>query len=117
MQEIPENGADMKHFGYLHFSIASMFDRFIKFRWTMKTKNASDPNFYKEMTHSNAKVREYQSKLFVKYLESDPKRKQILNVLSLDAEIIFFNKYSFYFLTTTGFQVTYNLNIDWTCNC
>jgi hypothetical protein len=69
----------------------------------MKTKNASDPDFYEYMVHPNKKVREYQGKLFHKHLESDQKRKKILNVLSLDAEILLFDRYSFYFLTTTGF--------------
>lgn len=42
-------------------------------------------------------------KLFNRYLESNKERKKVLNVLSLDAEIILFNKYPIYFLTTTGF--------------
>ena len=52
IQEIPENGADMRHFDFLHSSVADLIP-FVKFRWTMKTKNASDPNFYEVMKHPN----------------------------------------------------------------
>lgn len=49
----------MRHFEYLHYSIVNFLDPIIKFRWSMKTKNASDPDFYEEMKHPNKKVREY----------------------------------------------------------
>ena len=58
IQEIPENGADMRHFQYLHYSVVDIIP-FIKFRWSMKTKNASDPDFYEVMVHPNKRVREY----------------------------------------------------------
>lgn len=95
----------MRHFEYLHSSVMDILLPFVKFRWSMKTKNAADSDFYEVMKHSDKSVAEFQYKLFRKYLESDPTRKAILNVLSLDAEIIFFNKWHFYFLTATGFQV------------
>lgn len=70
----------------------------------MKTRNASAPDFYKHMEHEDPKIREYQMQLYNRYLESAPKRKQYYNVLSLDAEFILFNRWKFYFMTTTGFQ-------------
>jgi cholesterol 7-dehydrogenase len=58
IQEIPENGADGKHFDLVHNSVADNIP-FMKFQWKMKTKRPVDPDFKEVMTHWNPKIRAY----------------------------------------------------------
>lgn len=49
IQEIPENGADMKHFDYIHYTALNFLYPLIKLEWKMKTKNAADLDFWEVM--------------------------------------------------------------------
>jgi cholesterol 7-dehydrogenase len=69
IQEIPENGADIKHFSYVHTSALDILYPFIKLEWDMKTKNAADPDFYEVMTHPLAKYRIHQNNLYDQFLK------------------------------------------------
>ena len=64
IQEIPENGADMKHFDLVHESALDAVFPFVRLKWTMKTKNASDADFAEVMVHERPKYRSYQQNLF-----------------------------------------------------
>ncbi|CAD8187595.1 unnamed protein product [Paramecium pentaurelia] len=105
VQEIPENGADMKHFDYIHYSAMDIIPSWlVQLRWEMRTKNAKDPDFLEKMTHPVEKCRTYQKTLFDQYLVN----KELipyLNVLLLDGYVILFNKYKFHAVWATGFQM------------
>lgn len=46
IQEIPENGADMKHFDYVHYSAMDIIPKWlVSLKWEMRTKNAKDADF------------------------------------------------------------------------
>ncbi|CAD8207621.1 unnamed protein product [Paramecium pentaurelia] len=105
IQEIPENGADARHFDYIHSSVNDYIPTWIvSFKWTMKSLPANDPDFYKKMEHSKEKVRKYQKNLFDQYL-SNKDLRQYMNVLCLDAYLVFFNKWKFNVIWATGFQM------------
>ena len=46
IQEIPENGADMKHFDFVHETLAEVLFPLFKAKWTMKSKCAAASDFY-----------------------------------------------------------------------
>ena len=60
MQEIPENGADMRHFDFIHNSAVDIIPTWlVSLKWEMKTKNAADSDFKEYMAHPKEKCRKY----------------------------------------------------------
>jgi cholesterol 7-dehydrogenase len=101
IQEIPENGADMRHFDFLHTYIFS-FIKFIQFEWSMKSHRASEPDLFEIMKHDSKFHNDFKSKLFERYL-TEQNRKYI-NIISLDCHLKIFG-FSYFLFNLTGFQV------------
>lgn len=57
IQEIPENGADVKHFDLIHDNAIDLFYPFMKAKWTMKSKEATDKDFNELMVHNLPRIR------------------------------------------------------------
>jgi cholesterol 7-dehydrogenase len=103
IQEIPENGADIRHFDFLHSTISDYkIFGFLGFVWKMKSYKADDPKLYEYMKHSNNFINEFKMKLFKKYINEE--NKKYLNIISLDSYLRIF-KWEFFFFNVTGFQV------------
>lgn len=49
----------MKHFDLVHETAVDCLWPYIKLNWHMKTKNATDPDFFEVMTHPEPKYRDY----------------------------------------------------------
>lgn len=45
IQDIPENGADFKHFDYVHLYPSEITGQTLKFIWKPRTAYATDPDF------------------------------------------------------------------------
>ena len=60
MQEIPENGADWKHFKYVHYYLFLFLVPWVQFDWNPLCRRADSPDFDEVMTkHAKPKVREF----------------------------------------------------------
>ncbi|CAK66954.1 unnamed protein product (macronuclear) [Paramecium tetraurelia] len=92
IQEIPENGADMRHFDYIHASAMDIIPHWL------------DSDFLKEMTHPVPRCRQYQKQLFDQYF-TNKELIPYLNVLLLDGYVILFNRFKFHAIWATGFQM------------
>lgn len=98
MQEIPENGADIRHFDFLHTS----FMAFIKFEWSMLSHRASAPDLYEVMRHRSLFIDKFKSRILREFITET--NKNYVNVISLDCYIKIFS-FKFFFFNATGFQV------------
>ena len=103
VQEIPENGADLRHFDYVHLEPVAGTISFTKFRWAMKTKTASDPDLMEYMKHDKKFVNDFKMAKLKKYLTEE--NKPYTNVISLDCWILFFGKWEVFFFNATGLQI------------
>jgi cholesterol 7-desaturase len=101
IQEIPENGADMRHFDFLHTTVMDHVS-FLRFEWHMKSHRASDPDLIDAQKHKYEFINEFKTKLFKRYLNDD--NKHFINVISLDCYIHVF-KLRFFAFNVTGFQL------------
>lgn len=103
IQEIPENGADIRHFDFVHLEPAPyMGTKLARFTWAMKTKNASDPDLYEYMKHENKKANDYKMERLRNYIKEE--ERKYINVLSLDCSLVLFGKWKFFFFNATGIQ-------------
>jgi len=98
IQEIPENGADIRHFDFLHRS----FVAFINFDWVMTSHRASSPDIFEVMTHKRAFINDFKQKLLKRYITEE--NKNYVNVISLDCYVNILG-FKFFFFNATGFQV------------
>jgi cholesterol 7-dehydrogenase len=101
IQEIPENGADMRHFDFLHDKVAKWCN-FVTFEWKMKSHRASEPDLYEVMKHEFDFISEFKFKTLKKYLTEE--NKKYINVISLCAYLKIFG-WKFFVFNATGFQV------------
>lgn len=101
IQDIPENGADLKHFYYVHTYIFPWL-KVVTFKWNLKWMAASDPNLLEYMKLQDPYLNSFRRKLFDKIIT--PENKQYLSVLSLENSLVIFGK-EFRFFTLTGFQL------------
>ena len=101
IQEIPENGADIRHFDFLHTSVADCIS-FMKFEWSMLSNRASDPELHAKMKHRLEYVNDFKMKLLNKYITEE--NKPYVNVISLDCYLKIF-KWRVFMFNATGFQV------------
>ncbi|CAF1385201.1 unnamed protein product [Rotaria sordida] len=102
IQEIPENGSDIRHFDFLHESILDSIS-FIKFKWSLLAESGSTPNLREIMTHSNPNANAYKMHLFDRFLNED--NLHYINTMSLDCSLNLFNKYEIFLFNITGFQI------------
>lgn len=98
MQEIPENGADIRHFDFLH----TTFMAGIRFEWTMLSHRAASPDLFDVMRHRRAFIDSFKSTILRRYITES--NKNYVNVISLDCYIRIFC-FKFFFFNATGFQV------------
>lgn len=103
VQEIPENGADVRHFDYVHLEPIAGTINFTKFKWAMKTKPASDPDLLEYMKHEKKFVNDFKMERLKKYITEE--NKPYVNVISLDCSIIFFGRWEVFFFNATGLQI------------
>ena len=101
IQEIPENGADTRHFDFLHTKVFDSVD-FIQFEWFMKSHRAAEPDLYEVMEHKIKFINDYKMRLLKRYINDD--NKKYLNIISLDCHIKIFG-WKFFAFNLTGFQV------------
>ncbi len=102
IQEIPENGADIRHFDFVHSSFLDSFP-FIKVKWSMLSERASEPELLKMMTIADPDIQKFKWSLIKKYINDE--NKKYVNVISLSCNLIFFEKYKLFLFNGTGFQV------------
>jgi cholesterol 7-dehydrogenase len=102
IQEIPENGADIRHFDFVHSSFLDAFP-FIKVHWNMLSERATEPDLLNKMKHDNEEIQKFKWGLIQKYITDE--NKQYVNVISLSCYLIFFEKHKLFLFNGTGFQV------------
>lgn len=100
-QEIPENGADVRHFDFLHTSVFDWARGFIKFEWLMKSQRAADANLLDQMQHKQPFFNDFKMRMLRKYITEE--NKQYLNVIYLDCYLRVFGL-RFFVFNLTGFQ-------------
>ncbi|CAF0772677.1 unnamed protein product [Adineta steineri] len=103
VQEIPENGADFRHFDFLHQSVLDIIFPFIKFDWSMTSERASHPQLNEIMTHPNPEVNAYKMRLLKTFINDS--NRDLVNVISLNSYIQFFGKHRLFVFNATGFQL------------
>lgn len=101
IQEIPENGADIRHFDFLHTKVFDYFS-FIGFEWSMLSHRASEDDLFDVMKHKHQFINEFKMKTLKKFINE--KNKKYVNVISLDCYLKIFSM-KFFFFNATGFQV------------
>ena len=101
IQEIPENGADMRHFDFLHTRLISWVS-FITFDWKMVSHRADDSDLYEIMKHKYEFINDFKMKLLKQYLTEE--NSKYINVISLCCYVQVFN-FKFFLFNATGFQV------------
>lgn len=99
--EIPENGADLRHFDFLHTRIFDYIS-FINFEWLMKSHRAAEPDIFEFMKHKDSYYNDFKMKLMHKYIKEE--NKKYLNCVYLDCYVCIF-KWKFFLFNLTGFQV------------
>ena len=102
IQEIPENGADIRHFDFVHSSFLDSFP-FIKVKWNMLSEPATEPDLKKIMQHEKPLINDFKMKLLERYVTNE--NKKYINVISLSCYLTFFEKYTIFLFNGTGFQV------------
>lgn len=103
VQEIPENGADIRHFDYVHLEPINGSVNFSRFRWTMKTKAAKDSDLKEYIKHDKKYVNDYSWDKINKYITEE--NKNYANVISLDCYLTLFGRWEFFFFNATGLQI------------
>ena len=101
IQEIPENGADIRHFDFLHTNLFT-FTSLVKFEWKMISHRASEDDLYEVMKHKYDFINEFKMKTLKKYINDS--NKQYINVISLDSYVKIFG-WKFFLFNATGFQL------------
>ena len=103
VQEIPENGADVRHFDFLHQSILDFMFPFIKFGWSMTSEQANNPNLREKMIHPHPEVNAYKMYLLDTFINDS--NLNYVNVISLNCYVQFFGKHQLFLFNATGFQM------------
>ncbi|CAF1666405.1 unnamed protein product, partial [Rotaria magnacalcarata] len=103
VQEIPENGADVRHFDFLHQSIIDIIFPFFKFSWSMLSERATNPRLHELMTHPNPEVNAYKMRLLDTFINDS--NRPYINVLSLNSYLQIFGKHKIFIFNATGFQM------------
>lgn len=101
IQEIPENGADIRHFDFLHKQLFKGID-FVHFEWTMLSNRATDPDLLVKMKHKHDYINDFKVKKIKEFVTEE--NKEYVNVISLDCYLMLF-KWRIFFFNATGFQV------------
>lgn len=71
IQDIPENGADVYHFKYVHSEIIPKVE-IINFLWKAKWRRGDDPNIGEIFEHPTKFVRDFKQRIFKNHIEKYP---------------------------------------------
>eukprot|EP00340_Litonotus_pictus_P003635 CAMPEP_0170514202 /NCGR_PEP_ID=MMETSP0209-20121228/759_1 /TAXON_ID=665100 ORGANISM="Litonotus pictus, Strain P1" /NCGR_SAMPLE_ID=MMETSP0209 /ASSEMBLY_ACC=CAM_ASM_000301 /LENGTH=368 /DNA_ID=CAMNT_0010798195 /DNA_START=338 /DNA_END=1444 /DNA_ORIENTATION=+ len=100
-QDMPENGADIAHFLYIHPQI---FKGILYAYWKPKWVSASAPDLLEQTKSDHSWITDFRHKLINKFVNDSNKSK--IGIVLLENEISFFNfKYRYLFFGLIGFQV------------
>ena len=102
VQDIVENGGDVKHFLYVHSALLPFTD-FIGATWRAKWRPGDDPNLRKELEHDIPWVQAYKTKIFDRFLND--KNKKYIGCLSLDNYVTLGGSKPIFFFNASVFQV------------
>ena len=84
MMDIPENGADIQHFKYVHLYLLPYTNQF-QVWWTMNWARGDDPELQQKLfTHKTKYVHDFRQMLYKKYVENYP-GKQYLSMAATDS--------------------------------
>lgn len=86
-QDVPENGADVFHFKYVHKYPITGF-KWIEFMWLPKWMSGDDPNLPAIFEHPDKKIREFKQGIY-NNLVKDHKNKEYLSFANIDNYIVF----------------------------
>jgi len=81
IQDIPDNGADLKHFYYVHTYIFSWL-KWVTFKWSLRWTTASDPNLEEYMKLQDPYMNDFRKKLFKKVIT--PENIEYLSILIME---------------------------------
>ena len=102
IQDIAENGGDIRHFVYVH-SYLLPFTKLIGAQWDAKWLRGDDPDLKTKMKHKIAWVNDRKMKLIDRFINE--KNASSIGVMSLDMEILFPMCSPLFFFNGTIFQV------------
>lgn len=86
IQDIPENGADILHFRYVHTQVIPKID-WISFSWKAKWKRGDDPDVKEMFEHEKDYVRQYKQEIYRDFIEKfEP--KEFLSIGYLDNYLV-----------------------------
>jgi cholesterol 7-dehydrogenase len=102
VQDIVENGGDLKHFYYVHTQLLP-FTELFKATWRAKWMSGDSPNLMEEMKHEHAFVTEYKERLLKRYLNDDNKKD--IGIMTLDNYMVLPGCAPKFFFNATVFQV------------
>jgi len=99
IQDIPENGADLKHFFYVHtYPLAWL--KCLKFKWKLKWSRGDDPDLIEKTRVEDPFFQVFKENLYKKFINNE--NKKYLSILNLENTIVIFGK-EFSFFNLTGF--------------
>jgi len=101
IQDIPENGADLKHFFYVHTYILKWIT-FVKFKWALKWTRANDPNLIEYTRLKDTNQQNFREKLYKEFIT--PENRDYISILSLENQLVIFGK-EIKLFNLTGFQL------------
>ena len=103
VQEVPENGADVRHFDFLHQSVLDVLFPFVKFTWSMSSERATHPRLHEIMAHPHPQVNKYKMDLLNTFINDS--NRDVINVISLNSYVRLLNKHQLFVFNATGFQL------------
>ena len=102
IQEIPENGADGRHFDFIHASVAKWLP-FVRICWSLKSEQAVEPDLLQIMSHDDSFITDFKISTLNRYL-TDENRKYA-SVTDLNGHFLLFGKYKVFFCNLTIIQL------------
>ena len=102
VQDIVENGGDVKHFLYVHSALLPFTD-FVGATWRAKWRPGDDPNLLKDLQHDIPWVQAFKEKLFKRFLNE--KNRKHIGCLSLDNYVTLGGSKPIFFFNASVFQV------------
>jgi len=101
IQDIPENGADLKHFFYVHNRAIPGWD-LIKFKWNLRWCRGDDPEICEKLKIEHKGRNAFRQEVLKKYITEE--NKQYLSVLALENTICMFG-FEIKLFDLTAFQM------------
>lgn len=102
IQDVVENGGDLKHFYYVHTRLLP-FTNAIQATWSAKWVAGDSPTLLAEMHHEVPFVNEYKMKLLNRFLNDDNKKD--IGIMTLDNYMVLPGMKPKFFFNATVFQV------------